>query len=105
MVTGNFRTPCKRLYKGQSLSHLPEKIQGSLNIPQVQGGSDHIRPAINEGFQKGLVVQLFLFGRQETRLVGHAPPFLEGVLKIKPCDRQIFPGAAAFIIKPRELEK
>ena len=102
---GNLGTPCNGLDEGQPPSHLSEEMQGSFNIPQVKGGSDHIRLRINDAFQKVLVVQIFVFGCQETSLVGLPSSFFKGVQKIKSCDGQIFPGSAAFVIKTRELKK
>jgi hypothetical protein len=80
-------------------------MQGSLNVPQVKSGGDYIRLPINDAFQKVLVVQIFVFGCQETSFVGLIPSFFDGVQKIKSCDGQILPGAAAFVIKTRELKK
>ena len=101
----SLRTSCNGLYERQFPSHLSQEMQGSLDVPQVKGGSDHIRLPIDEAFQKVLIVQFFFFGCQETSLVGLNPFFFEGVQKIKSCDGQVFSGPALFVIEARELKE
>jgi len=105
VLKGHFRAADNHLHPGENLPDLSQKVEGALDVPQIESAADDLRLPVENPFEKMPVIEfLFLRGQPSRLVLGRETGALQRVEQIAGGHGQVF-SRCRVVLKARQLEE